>query len=131
MIDQKNIPNGMKFEIDSSEKGNNEKATLSKKDKVCRKIIEGGILGLIVFSPLPAASVYGWSILVIQLVVFVMLLSYIFMTDKPKANDSLIQSLKWPSYLFAGLFAVIFLQMVPFPKFLQYHSQCRLLFRFV
>lgn len=45
-----------------------------KRDVVCRKIIEYGILGLIVFSPLPAASVYEWSILVIQLTVLFMLL---------------------------------------------------------
>jgi O-antigen ligase len=92
--------------------------TLNKKDKICRKIIEYGILGVIVFSPLPAASVYGWSILAIELAVLVMTAAYILMGEKPQNNELLSESLKWPKYLFCGLFIFIFFQLIPFPSFL-------------
>jgi len=92
--------------------------SLTKRDRVCRKIIEWGILGLIVWSPLPAASVYEWSILVIQLVVFVMLGAYLFMKHKPQNKTHLLSALKWPKYLFFGLFGLICIQLIPLPNFL-------------
>lgn len=92
--------------------------TLSSKDQVCRKIIDYGILGLIVFSPLPAASVYEWSILVIQLAVLLMLGAYILMTEKPQNNEFLTNSLKWPKVLFIGFFIFLVVQVFPLPKFL-------------
>ena len=91
---------------------------LSSKDQVCRKIIDYGILGLIVFSPLPAASVYEWSILVIQLAVLLMLGAYILMTEKPQNNEFLTNSLKWPKVLFIGFFIFLVVQVFPLPKFL-------------
>jgi len=93
-----------------------EKQALSKSDRVCRNIIEYGILGLIVFSPLPAASVNEWSIMVIQLVVLVMVAAYIMMREKPETNEIVSYSLKWPKYLFFSLFVFIFIQIIPFPK---------------
>ncbi|MFW6160943.1 MAG: hypothetical protein ACOC57_07370, partial [Acidobacteriota bacterium] len=87
-------------------------------DDICRKVIEYGILALIIFSPLPAASVYGWSILVIQMAVLVMVIAYFLMREKPKTNKLLSLSLKWPRILFIGLFILIFIQIVPFPRFL-------------
>jgi len=89
---------------------------LSKKDRRCRKVIEYGILGLIVFSPLPAASVYEWSILVIQLTVLVMMSAYLIMREKPENNEQLSAALKWPKYLFFGFFVFIFIQIIPLPK---------------
>lgn len=91
---------------------------LSKKDRSCRNLIDYGILGLIVFSPLPAASINEWSILVIQLVVLIMVGAYILMDKKPACNKSLLESLKWPKYLFIGFFVLIFVQIIPWPKFL-------------
>lgn len=93
-------------------------ADLSKKDRVCRKIIEYGILGLIIFSPLPAASVYEWCILVIQLAVLIMMGAYLIMGEKPKHDELLSNVIKWPRILFIGLFAFIFVQILPLPKFL-------------
>lgn len=90
----------------------------SKKDRICRKIIEYGILGLIVFSPLPAASVYEWSILVIQLTVLVMMGAYVLMGEKLQKNEPLMGSLRWPKILFVGFFIFLFVQMLPLPKFL-------------
>jgi len=75
-------------------------------------------LGLIIFSPLPAASVAEWSILVIQLTVLVMMAAYFLMREKPQNNGFLYLSLKWPRYLFLGLFVFIFIQIIPLPKFL-------------
>ncbi len=92
--------------------------TVSKKDRIFRKVIDYGILGLIVFSPLPAASVYEWSILVIQLVVLVMLAAYALMTEKPRSNALLLKSLKWPKALFSGFFIFLAIQIIPLPKFL-------------
>ena len=95
-----------------------ENQTLPGKDRVYKKTIEYGILGVIIFSPLPAASVYEWSILVIQLVVLIMMAAYVLMRKKPQNNELLSLSLKWPRYLFLGLCVFIVFQMIPFPSFL-------------
>ena len=73
-----------------------ESQTLSGRERMYQKIIDYGILGVIVFSPLPAASVYEWSILVIQLMVLVMMAAYVLMREKPQNNELLSLSLKWP-----------------------------------
>ena len=91
------------------------KTVLNKKDRICRKIIEYGILGLIIFAPLPAASVYEWSILVIQLTVLLMLAAYLMMDNKPQTHPELSRLLKWPRFLFTGLFILIFVQIIPLP----------------
>ncbi len=91
---------------------------MNKKDQVCRKIIECGILGLLIFSPLPAASVHAWSILVIQLAVVIMLAAYMLMGDKPQPNPFLSKILHKPTYLFGGFFALLALQILPLPKFM-------------
>lgn len=91
---------------------------MNKKDQVCRKIIECGILGVLIFSPMPAASVHGWSILAIQLAVVIMLAAYVLMADKPQPNPFLSKILHKPAYLFGGFFALLILQVLPLPKFL-------------
>lgn len=91
---------------------------LSKRDRVCSNIIEFGILGLLIFTPLPAASVYEWSILVIELTVLAMMAAYILMREKPQNNELLSSSIKWPGYLFAGFFVFVFIQIIPWPNFL-------------
>jgi O-antigen ligase len=93
-----------------------KKTTLSKKDQFCRKVIEYGILAVIVFSPLPAASVYEWSILIIQLLVFVMLVAFLLMGKKPRINENLTNTLKIPKFLFIGLFLFIIFQILYLPK---------------
>jgi O-antigen ligase len=93
-------------------------AVISKKDKLCRRIVDWGIVGLIVFSPLPAASVYEWSIFIIQITVLTMMIAYLLLNTKPPANKLLLSSLKWPKYLFIGFFIFILLQIIPLPKLL-------------
>lgn len=88
------------------------------KDKIILKIIQYGLLGLIVFSPLPAASVGEWSVLVIQLVVLVMMGAYFFMKDRPAQNAALSRALKWPKYFFMALWILLIIQILPLPKFL-------------
>jgi|GEM_PF-190103 len=92
--------------------------SLRKRDRTCRKIIEWGILGLLLFSPLPAASVHEWSMLLIQLTVFILFGTYLLIHEKPDLNPYLAESLKWPRYLFVALFVLIFLQFLPLPAFL-------------
>jgi len=94
-----------------------ESQVLAKKDRIYQKIIEYGILGVVVFSPLPAASVYEWSILVLQLAVLVMMAAFILMREKPQNNELISRTLKWPGYLFSGLFVFILIQIIPFPSF--------------
>ena len=103
---------------DMIRKRNRSDLTLGKKDRICKKIIDYGILGVIIFSPLPAASVHEWSILVIELAVLVMMAAYILMRERPKKNELLSLSLKWPKFLFVGLFIFIFFQILPLPNFL-------------
>jgi O-antigen ligase len=95
-----------------------ESQVLSSRDRIYQKIIEYGILSVIVFSPLPAASVYEWSILVIQLVVLVMMAAYVLMREKPQNNELISRTLKWPGYLFSGLFVFILFQIIPLPRFI-------------
>jgi O-antigen ligase len=83
-----------------------------------QKIIEWGIIGLIIFSPLPVASVYEWSVLVIQLTVVVMMIAYFMMKEKPEENEALSYAVRWPKYMFIGVFALIFIQVIPLPKYL-------------
>ncbi|MDH5468855.1 MAG: O-antigen ligase family protein, partial [Candidatus Aminicenantes bacterium] len=91
---------------------------LQRRDRAYRRIVEYGLLAVIIFSPLPAASVYEWSILVIQVLVLVMLAAYILMREKPQSSELLSLSLKWPRYLFSGLFVFILVQLIPLPRFL-------------
>lgn len=91
---------------------------ISREDNIYKKFIEYGILGLIIFSPLPAASVNEWSILVIQILVLVMIAAYFVMNKKFHSNKLLSHSLKWPQYMFIGLFTFIFVQALPLPVFL-------------
>ena len=93
-------------------------SNLSKKDKICRKIIEYGILGLLIFSPLPAGSVNEWSILMIQLTVLVMLVAYYLLKKKPRQHDQLDHSMSWPKYFFFVFFLLLLIQVIPLPKFI-------------
>ena len=88
------------------------------KDQFLRKFIEYGILGLIVWVPLPKGSVHEWSILVIQIAVFAMMGAYILIGDKPQTDEILGPVLRWPRYMFYAVFVLIFIQIFPFPNFL-------------
>jgi len=90
---------------------------VSAKDRICRKIIEYGLLVLIVFTPLPIASVDDWAILFIELMAVFLTGVYFLMSSPPAVNAKLAQKLRWPRFAFAALF-VLFLpfQLLPIPK---------------
>ena len=90
----------------------------SPRGGILAKITEYGLLGLLIFSPLPAGSVYEWSILTIQLAVLVMFLAYVLMRQKPQNGDFLTPALKRPLHLFSWFMGFIFVQFIPLPKFL-------------
>jgi len=83
-----------------------------------KRIIDYGLLALLVLSPLPAASVPAWAILAIQLTVLAMTGAYVLMNRKPSLNPFLAERLKWPRYAFFGLFAFLAIQIVPLPRFI-------------
>jgi hypothetical protein len=87
-------------------------------DDFYKKVIEYGILGLIIFSPLPAASVNAWSILVIELTVLVMMAAYILMKHKPRINARISSSLLWLKIFFGGFFLFLLAQILPLPVFI-------------
>ena len=89
----------------------------TKKDRIYSKIIEYGILAVLIFSPLPAASVYEWSILVLEIAVFTMLGVYILMKHRPilpPGQESVMRKLR---FLFGGFFVYLIFQMLPLPAF--------------
>ena len=92
--------------------------SLKINDPFLRKIIEIGLVGLIIFAPLPAASVHEGSILVIQVTVIVLMICFYGMAERPPSNKRLMQALKWPGYLFVGFWIFIVFQIFPLPKFL-------------
>lgn len=110
-----------KLKRDSSEKKSfpRELPVLpEKREELLRKIIEFGLLALIIFSPLPAASVHEWSILVIQLTSLFLTALYFLLAYPPHINPNLSLHLKWPKYFFFGFFLFTLIQMIPLPKFM-------------
>ena len=99
-------------------KTKDQRSELTLRDKRCMKMIEWGILALIVWTPLAAGSVYEWTVLIIELAVFSMMGAYILMKEKPGMSGELSLALKWPKYLFIGFFVLLFVQVFPWPKFL-------------
>jgi O-antigen ligase len=82
------------------------------------KIILGGLVALIVFSPLPQGSVLEWSVLLIQLGALLLAAVMLLRAPKPAINPYLEQALRWPRRLFAGFGLVVALQVIPLPKVL-------------
>lgn len=98
---------------------NQRQSDSKRKDSgISQKVIEYGILALILFSPLPAASVYEWSILVFQLMIFIMMAAYFIGKEASPASGALTAQLKWPRYLFSGAALYIFFQILPLPYFM-------------
>ena len=59
-----------------------------------KRIVEYGLLALLLWSPLPAASVEEWSIFVVELAVAVMAAAYVLLDPKPALNPHLPPVLK-------------------------------------
>jgi hypothetical protein len=69
-----------------------------------RTILEYGLLALLIWSPLPAASVEEWSIFVVELVVAVMAAAYVLLGERPSLNPRLPPVLKSLRPLVAAFF---------------------------
>ncbi len=87
----------------------------NKAIKILDGIIEGGVLFLIVFSPLAFGSVEVWSQTVIELIVFLMLATWILKIIIQKKIVFLKKSLSIPILAFIVL---ILFQIIPFPEFI-------------
>jgi len=80
-----------------------------------RKPLEFALLALLLWSPLPAASVEEWSIFVIELAAAVMAAAYIFLEPKPCLNAHLPPVLKRLRPAVIALFGFLAFQVVPLP----------------
>lgn len=83
--------------------------------KAKNAILEYGLLALLIWSPLPAASVEEWSIFAVELVIAAMAAAYVLLDRKPPLNPHLppvLKRLRWPAAAFFGFLA---LQAVPLP----------------
>jgi len=90
----------------------------AERDGLLQKVIDYGILALLILSPIPKASVNEWSIMLVELAVFGMMIAYFLMGQKPQNNKFLSRSLIWPKKLFMAFFIFLFVQILPLPAFL-------------
>jgi len=88
---------------------------LSPKDRVLRRIIEYGLLALLVFSPLPIGSVEDGPILVLELGAVILTVLYVLLDAPPRVNSALRPKLRGPRLAFGLVFAYLGLQIVPLP----------------
>ena len=80
-----------------------------------KKVLKYGLPALLLWSPLPAASVEAWPVLVIELAVAALAAAYLLLDEKPAINPHLAAVLRPLKLLSAGLFGYIALQVVPLP----------------
>jgi len=79
------------------------------------KVIEYGLLALLLWSPLPAASVEEWSVFVIELAAALMAAAYVLLEPKPSLNPHLPPVLRRLRPVVIALFGFLALQIVPLP----------------
>lgn len=80
-----------------------------------KKTIEYGLLALLLWSPIPAASVEEWAIFAIELAAAVMAAAYVLLDPKPALNPRLPPVLKKMRPVTAALFGFLALQALPLP----------------
>jgi O-antigen ligase len=84
---------------------------------VSQRFVLFGLVCLIVFSPLPAASVQGWSVLVIQLAVLGLLTVFFLTAKKETADPQGPSPLRGARYVFIAFWGFVVWQCLPLPKF--------------
>lgn len=80
-----------------------------------RRLIENGLIALLVLSPLPAAAVREWSVFAIELAAGLMAAAYVFLEPKPRLNERLEAALRPVAYAAAGFFGFVVFQVIPLP----------------
>jgi O-antigen ligase len=80
-----------------------------------KKPLEYGLLALLLWSPLPAASVEEWSLFVVELTVAVLAAGYLFLDPAPVLNPHLPPLLRKLRPAVIALFGFLALQIVPLP----------------
>jgi len=88
---------------------------LSARDRLGRKILDYGLLALLVWTPLPIASVEAWSILVIEIAALALFAVYLLLEQKPHASPKLLLEMRFVRPAFIGLFGFLIFQMLPLP----------------
>jgi len=87
-----------------------------EKISVDHKGVKYGLLGLIVFAPLSAGAVYGWSILVIELGALALFVLY--KKNKRSSEVFLTGMERGGKYLFFAFLAFLVFQCLPWPSLL-------------
>lgn len=80
-----------------------------------RKVVEYGLLALLLWSPLPAASVGEWSLLLLELGAVLMAASYVLIEPKPALNVHLPPVLRGLRPFVWGFFGLLAFQILPLP----------------
>ncbi len=80
-----------------------------------RQAVDILVLAVLLFSPLPAASVGAWPLLAIQLAVAVAVGAALFVKDRPRLDPHLVPLLPWLKTGALVLFGYLLLQMLPLP----------------
>ncbi len=88
---------------------------LSPKDRLGRKILDFGLLALLVWAPLPIASVESWSILLIEIAALFLFSIYLLLDRKPVLNPKLVSDMRFLRPAFFGLFVFLVFQILPLP----------------
>jgi len=91
---------------------------LSPKDRMGRKILDFGLLALLVWAPLPIASVESWSILLIEIAALFLFSVYLLLDRKPVLNPKLASDARLLRPAFFGLFVYLAFQILPLPAFI-------------
>ncbi|MCU0244554.1 MAG: O-antigen ligase family protein [Acidobacteria bacterium] len=79
------------------------------------KVLEYGLLALLLWSPLPAASVEAWAVFGVELAVAVLAAAWVLADPKPRLNPHLPPLLKRTRPLAAAVFGFLLLQVLPLP----------------
>ena len=91
---------------------------LSPKDRKLRAFIEYGLLALLVWTPLPIASVHEWSVLIIELAALALFGATLALDHPPQTNPVQARRLRWLRYVLPAVFGFLVLQVVPLPTFI-------------
>ncbi len=94
-----------------------DRGGISVRDGFDSKLFLWGILVILIWTPLPAASVYAWTVLIIELAALGLLALYVLQPQKPKLDPLADRAMRWPRVLFTGFWVVLLIQLIPWPNF--------------